>query len=314
MFDLIKSTAAAALLAIACGSAQAETYSIGSSRAGGSVHTLAVAISSAAQAAGMDLRVTPFNSTTQALPLVASGELNFGLANAYELQMAATGTVVFDGRAMPQIRTVSALYPFRMSLMVRADSDIQTFEDLAGRRVPSGFGTTATGEALIGGMLAAGGLDYDETERVTVSSFIDMRDAFESGRTETMIAILGSGRDFEIAERVGGIRVLSLPGDDAAQAKMQEFVPVGRAQEVKATDKIAGLEGNIAALTYDYYLYTSADVADEVVAQLLQAIVDNAESITASSPPFAAFDLAGSGYDIDVDRHPGAQAVIDAAQ
>jgi uncharacterized protein len=312
MLTLIRTGTLALFLVLANGTVQADTSSIGTSRAGGSVHTLAVAIASAAQSAGMDLRVTPFNSTTQAIPLVANGELVFGLANAYELQMAKSGTGVFDGRPLGQLRTVSALYPFRMSLMVRSESGIESFADLAGRRVPAGFGTTATGEALIAGMMAAAGVSYDDATRVNVSSFGDMRDAFEAERTDAMITVLGTARDVEIAERVGGVRVLSLPGDAAAEARMQEFVPVARAQAATSAEGITGLNEDIFALTYDYYLYTSADVSDSAVTALLQAIVDNAVAITATSPPFSAFSLDGSGFELDLERHPGALQVTEA--
>lgn len=291
------------------GTAAAQTFSLGTSQPGGSVHNLSLAIAEAALDAGLDLRVTPFNSTTQALPLVAAGELTFGLANAYELQMAATGSVVFEGRPMEALRLVTPLYPFRMSLMVRPDSGIDSFADLAGRRVPSGFGTTATGEFLVGGMLSAGGISYDDVERVTVSSFGDMRDAFEADRIDAMITILGSGRDAQIADRLGGVRVLSLPGDAAAQARMQAFVPVARAEAALASEGITGLGEDVFALTYDYYLYTAADTPDAVVATLLAAIVAGRDGITDLVPPFAWFAPGQTVAPIGIDYHPGALTV-----
>lgn len=298
-----------AALTLLAGAAAAQTYSLGTSQAGSLVNNLGLAIADAAQGAGLDLRITPFNSTTQALPLVASGDLTFGLANAYELQMADSGTVVFEGRAIDGLRLVTPLYPFRMSLMVRADSDIESFADLAGRRVPAGFGSTATGELLIGGMLGAGGISYDDVQQVTVSSFGDMRDAFEAGRTEAMITILGSGRDAQVAERVGGIRVLSLPGDAEAETRMQEFVPVARAEPALASEGITGLDEDIFALTYDYYLYTDEDTPDEVVTALLEAIVSGRDEIAAVIPPFAWFAPDQTVTTIGLPYHDGALAV-----
>ena len=78
--------------------AGAQQSSIATSAPGGSVHNLGLMLAEAAGAKGIDLRVTPFKSTTQAIPVVAAGEVNFGLANAYELQMAVSGTLSFEGR------------------------------------------------------------------------------------------------------------------------------------------------------------------------------------------------------------------------
>lgn len=301
-------SAFAALMLLA-GAASAQTFSIGTSRAGTPVNNLGLALAEAAQGAGMDLRVTPFNSTTQALPLVAAGDLTFGLANAYELQMADSGTVAFEGRAIAGLRLVSPLYPFRLSLMVRGDSDIKSFGDLAGRRVPAGFGATATGELLIGGMLSAGGVSFDDVQKVTVSSFGDMRDAFEAGRTDAMITVLGSSRDAQVAERVGGIRVLSLPGDAEAEALMQAFVPVARAEPALVAEDITGLDEDIFALTYDYYLYTDEDTPDEVVKALLEAIVAAREEIAEVVPPFIWFAPDQTVTTIGLSYHDGALAV-----
>lgn len=290
--------------------ADAQNASLATSSPGGSVHNLGLMLANVAGEAGIDLRITPFNTTTQAIPVVAGGEVTFGLANAYELQMAESGTVAFDGSPVEGLRAVSALYPFKMSLMVRADSDIETMADLAGRRLPAGFGATATGEFLIGGMLAAAGLSYEEVEQVTVSSFGDMQTAFEADRIDAMIAIVGSGRDVRINETVGGIRVLGIPGDAEAEARMQEFVPVARAEPVAAADGLVGVTEDMFTLTYDYYLYTSAGTSEDIVTAVLQAVIDEQDTIAETIPAFAWFDVENADADIGLEFHPGALTLI----
>ena len=287
--------------------AGAQQSSIATSAPGGSVHNLGLMVAEAAGAKGIDLRVTPFKSTTQAIPVVAAGEVNFGLANAYELQMAVSGTLSFEGRPIEGLQAVAALYPFKMGLMVRESSDIRTMADLEGLRVPAGFGATATGEYLIGGMLAAAEMSYDMVEKVTVSSFQDMQKAFQAGRIDTMIAIVGSARDARISDSVGGIRVLGIPGDSDAEARIRSFVPVARAEPVLASEKLVGVTEDMFTLTYDYFLYTSADTPSEDVSSVLQAIVDGKDEITAAIPAFVWFDLSRSGSIEGLSLHQGAK-------
>ena len=294
------------LISFSSFAANAQTSSIATSAPGGAVHNLGLLIAETTAQAGLDLRVTPFTTTTQAIPVVAAGQVDFGLANAYELQMANSGTVAFDGRQVKNLRTVAALYPFKLSLMVRADSDVSTVVDLAGKRIPAGFGATATGEFLIAGMLAASGLAYDDVEKVTVSGFGDMQKAFEAGRIDAMIAIVGSGRDVQIDRTVGRIRVLNIPADEAAQIRMREHVPVARAEPVAKTEGLVGIDEDISTLAYDYYLYTSAAVSDETVRTVLQGLIDGQKTIASSIPAFRWFDVSKADEDIGLDFHPAA--------
>jgi len=307
---LIVSVLASGWLLAATGPAKAETTGLATSSAGGAVHNMGVSIASVASAKGMDLRVTPFKSTTQAIPLVASDEIRFGLANAYELKMAHTGTVVFDGRPIKGIRLVAALYPFKMGLMVRTDSGIESMDGLRGKRLPSGFGATATGELLISGMLAASGLSYDDVEPVKVSSFGNMRKEFLSGRIDAMIGIVGSGRDVRISETVGGVRVLGIPSSDEAQDRLRQFVPVARAEPVLAADKIVGVEADMHTVAYDYYLYTTATADEQTVATLLDAVIEERDALTKTIPAFRWFDLKRVGTDIGIPFHPAVATVL----
>ena len=60
-------------------------------------------------------------------------------------------------------------------------------------------------------------------------------------------------------------------------------------------------------LTYDYFLYTSADTPSEDVSSVLQAIVDGKDEITAAIPAFVWFDLSRSGSIEGLSLHQGAK-------
>jgi TRAP transporter TAXI family solute receptor len=302
----IKPTALCFALCFSASTLSAQEASLATSSPGGTVYNLGLAIAEAGAESEFDIRVTPFTSTTQAIPVVASGQVTFGLANAYELAMADTGTVSFEGSPIDGLRIVSALYPMRMGLMVRADSDIYSLADMTGRNVPSGFGSTATGELLIGAMLASGGLSYEDVNQINVASFGDMAAAFEAGRTDAMIGVLGSGRDARIAENVGGVRILGLGNDAEAETRVQEFVPVARIDPVLASSNILGVSDDSYALTYDYYIYTSEQTPDEVVAKALNALMSGKDVIALTVRAFADYSVDTAQRDIGIPFHPAA--------
>lgn len=299
--------AISAVIAFMAGGAFAQSYSIATSSQGSSVNNMGVAIADAAAGQGVDLRVTPFTSTTQAIPLVGGGEVSLGLANAYELLMADTGTVTFEGRQIEGLRLVATLYPFKMTLMVRADSDIMNIDDLVGRRVPSGFGTTAVGELLMLSILGAASVDYDDAVRINVSSFGEMRDAFVEGRTDAMIAVIGSGRDIQVSDAVGGVRMLPVPPDAASVERLQSIIPVARADVVLGNDGLLAIDSDMTVLAYDYYLYASVDTPDEIVVATLEALVAERDSLVERLPAFRWFEIGRLGTRLgDLDYHPAA--------
>ena len=109
--QFIKYTASVFGLILFTTNSYAQDASLATSSPGGTVYNIGLAIAEAGTLSEFDIRVTPFKSTTQAIPVVANGQVTFGLANAYELKMADTGTVSFQNSRINGLRIVSALYP-----------------------------------------------------------------------------------------------------------------------------------------------------------------------------------------------------------
>lgn len=96
------------------------------------------------------------------LEAIASGELESGFSQADIAYWAYHGTGVFRGKpAYSNLRTIANLYPEKVHVVVRADSDLHTIADLKGHRIalgPEGSGTYV--DALI--VLRAYGLQEHE--------------------------------------------------------------------------------------------------------------------------------------------------------
>ena len=70
---------------------------------------------------------------------IAAGEMDFGVAQSDWQHHAYHGTDRFaDQGANPELRAVFSLHPEPFTVLVRAESDIQGFEDIVGKRVNVG--------------------------------------------------------------------------------------------------------------------------------------------------------------------------------
>ena len=105
-------TAAAFGLAIGLGSAKAQPVGLGTSPQGTLTYAIGAAVAKVLGETGnIQSRVQPSSGTGTMIPLVNSGEIDFGFANTLELYDAFHGVGTFDKRPNPKLRTVGGDLP-----------------------------------------------------------------------------------------------------------------------------------------------------------------------------------------------------------
>ncbi|HEX6801004.1 MAG TPA: TAXI family TRAP transporter solute-binding subunit, partial [Candidatus Binatia bacterium] len=117
------------------------TVAIASNLPGTGAHALASGLSAvASKVTTMSAKVQPYNGPNAWMPLLEEGEVEFGIINILDSNMAATGTGNYK-KAYPTIRIVAGgVFPFTGSIMVRDKSEIKTGNDLKGKRMAWDFG------------------------------------------------------------------------------------------------------------------------------------------------------------------------------
>ena len=109
----------------ASGNELPRTAAIATNPAGTGAHALAAGLASVgSKVTGVNMKVQPFNGPNAWMPTLESGELEFGVLNILDSQMAATGTGNYK-KAYPMLRVVAGgVFPFTTSVMVRDRSEI----------------------------------------------------------------------------------------------------------------------------------------------------------------------------------------------
>lgn len=254
--------------------------------------------------AGLSARIQPSSGTSSYLPLINSGELDFGIANILEAREA----MLTGDRKLQNLRFASVLFPFRVGLFVKKDSPAKTIADLKGLRVTYGYSSQATIEQVIDGLLANGGLKRDDVRRVLVPNVVRGADDFASGKVDAAFFAIGGGKVSEVDASVGGIRFIPLASNPEAVARMTKVVPGSYITEVQPRNGMAGVDQPIAAMAYDYMLLTGKHVPDATVHKALKALADNKAALVASLAAFNAFEKDRMAKSVDLPVHPGAQA------
>lgn len=298
-------------ISIAPAAAQ-EQVAIGTMSQGTSGYSMATAIAKVLEEkTDLGAVVQPTAGTSAYLPLVQTGELDFGIANEIETAAAIKGEEPFS-RTLDNLRVVGALYPFRVGIFVRDDSDIQSVADLKGKRVTYGFTNQVTLAALVDAILANAGLTPDDIEPVLVPNVVRGAEDFASGNADAAFFAIGSGKVAEVDAAVGGIRFLPLSTDPEDVQAVNEVVPQVYIADVEPGPALAGIDEPTPSMAYDYMLLAGTHVADDVVREVTETVAQSKEELASSFAGFKGMNPERMAKPMDVPYHEGAIAYYES--
>jgi TRAP transporter TAXI family solute receptor len=284
-----------------------EVVSIAASTKGTLFDQAATAIAKVAtNNAGLTSTLRNYTSANVFAPAVGRGQVDFGVANQYEVTLALTGQRYFEGRKQPSLRAIAVLFPVQIALFVKHDSTIQEIADLKGQRMPGGYVANKIMLPLVDAALAAGGLTRDDVVSLNVPSVSAGVDAFISGRTEGFLMAIRAPKVREAHAR-HGIRALPVENTPENLAAIRQHMPVAYLVLEDPGPAKPGIVQPTPVITYDTLLFASTDTDDEIAYRMTRALYENKQSLVATTPAYRRFSREAMAKDLGVlEYHAGA--------
>jgi TRAP transporter TAXI family solute receptor len=302
--------------ALATGPAAAQVVTIATGAQGSLAYNSGQAVAKVANDVGITARTQPLVGY---LPLINSGEVDFGFSNGVEAAFAMKGTGNYD-RANPNLRLVGVMFPLKTGLMVPADTGIKTVADLKAKagelRIASEYTSSTIIPYYIEGALANGGMTYDDFQKVPVSSFVKGIEALGDGLVDVALVSLnsGAGKQAEVKlQSRGGLQYVSLDMSDEGAAAFKAFLPAGSIVAMKQNDKIPGLKEAANIIEIPWMMLTHAGASEDLVYTITKAVAENNEALKASFGAFGNAKLDKMAPANDVPYHPGALRYFEEA-
>jgi len=307
-FAAVLAGVALALLGSAAPAAAGETYGLGTNPLGTITYSAGAAIATVGtQKTGLEFRIQPYGGSSQLVPLVNSGELDFGMCNILEGTDAYTGADIFKGHANPDLRVVAVVFPLHSGLIVRNNSDFHTIQDLKGRAVPVGYTSQLILRPLFNGVLATAGMTLADVKGVPVPNIVRAADEFEAGSLDAFFFAIGAAREAQANASIsGGVRLLPLADTPASLAALQKFAPGTYIATIQPGQHSPSVRGPTPVLTYDYLLIASSKAKDDVVYKLTKALHDSQKDLESTFGVFSEFKPAEMAKKFTIPYHPGA--------
>lgn len=219
---------------------------------------------------------------------IAQGEMDFGVAQSDWQHHAYHGTDRFaEHGADTELRAVFSLHPEPFTVVVRADSGIETFEDIVGKRVNvgnPGSGQRGTAERL----MAEYGWSMDDFSLASELPSREQGQALCDNRIDVILFTVGHP-SAAIQEPIAtcGARIISVSGPvvgqlvDETPYYFQATLPAGM---------YPGQDTDIETFGVGATLVTSTRTSDNAVYHLTRAVFENFETFKGMHPAFAVLE------------------------
>ncbi len=309
MSNAFKKFAGVAVLAILGTASAAEELRIGTASLGGAFYPMGQSISNVVNAhAGEGISMVPIvtGGSVQNPNLIASGEVEIAITNNNLAVLATKGVGPYSNTGEIDIGAVAALHPSVLHMMVLADSDIMTIEDLRGKSVavgPAGGGTLGFVNFLFP--------QHDMTIEDITPSFVSYSDGFSQltdGTVDAALALSGFPSGAVLQATAGAdLRYISFSEGmlDAALEANSAYVAVEIPADVYGTAEA----GQAIGVNNMLIAPNSLDAA--TVEAVTAAIFDNLEELQAENANALQIDPAMS-LELAIPLHAGAQAYFDS--
>lgn len=254
---------------------------------------------------GISCKAESTGGSVYNLNTIRSGDLDMGVAQSDWQFHAYKGTSKFaDKGAFPKLRAVFSVHPEPFTVVARADSGINTFYDLRGKRVNignPGSGQRGTMEVVMEGykwtkktFKSASELKADEQAQAMCDNKVDAI-VYTVGHPNANIKQATTLCDAKIV-RVDGNPVKRLV--DANDYYRWATVPGGMYK---------GNDADVRTFGVGATFVTSADVDEDVIYQVVKTVFDNFDDFRRFHPAFSNLDKRAMVKDgLSAPLHRGA--------
>ena len=249
----------------------------------------------------------PATAVTSGASVANAKAIGDGTAQAGILQndvayYAYNGLYMFEGQAITDIRGVAALYPETVQFIVRADSDIKTLNDLAGKKVAIGAPGSGTAVAAEQVLRAAG--VWDSIEKVN-QDFNEASQSLKLGQVDAAVIVSGIPTPYvnQIAVQTP-VRVLPIPDDTLNKLKEEGYIFYVRQIVPKGTYN--GVDADTPTIAVKAMLAVGADLPEDTVYQMTKILFENVDQLRAVHQKAQAISLETALDGMSIPLHPGA--------
>jgi uncharacterized protein len=297
-------SAAAATLALAAPVAAQQQLSVATGGTGGVYYPIGGGIAELINnhVEGYSAVAEVTGASVENMGLIHRGDSDFALALADTVYQAYSGTGAFEGRQIEDLRALFSVYPNAVQIVVLAESDIQSIEDLRGRRVSVGAPGSGT-EVNAQQILESNGITYDDINEQRLN-FNETADALRDGDIDAGFWSVGppTSSIMNLAA-TRAIRLIELSDEEIEAA--QEIEPTFAPYTLEA-GTYDGMDEDVRTISIPNPFVVHADMEDDLAYEVTRAVFENIDELIAIHPAAEDTTVEFTMESTPIPLHPGA--------
>lgn len=256
---------------------------------------------------GMNASAQSTGASVENARLIYNQEVEVAIIQNDIASYAVAGENQFEGNQVTNMRGITALYPEVIQIVVRADANIETMEDLKGKRVAVGAPGSGA-EANASQILNLFGITYDDITEDYLS-FGEAAGRLSDRQIDAAFLTAGipTAAVMDVAA-TQGIELLEFSDSDVE--KINAELPFLTGVTVPA-GTYSGVDRDIQTVALQAILVAEESLSDEAVYNMTKAIFENRQSLIAAHSRANDITLDTALGGMTVELHPGAQAYFD---
>ena len=265
----------------------------------------------ASEGAPFQMVVQPYSGTSTFLPLLNTGEIDFGINNAVDMALSYQGPerLKIGGRNpflhTPNVRLLMRGSVLLTALLVRKDSPIKTIQDIRGKRLTGEYPAQLANWYNLFGFLSGAGMKWEDVKIVPVPAVNEGVDALVQGRADVSLSAVDAAKVKE-ADAAVGVRHISLDCSPEGEKRLREAVPGYYPHWLKRGQATAIVE-DTCVNAYDIYLTGHKAAAERLVNTVVKNIWDNVDKLPPLHPGFKEWTRQRAvSPDVTIPYHPAA--------
>ncbi|MBD3677457.1 MAG: TAXI family TRAP transporter solute-binding subunit [Rhodobacteraceae bacterium] len=214
---------------------------------------------------------------------IKAGDMDMGVAQSDWQFHAYNGSSKFEGEKFDNLRAVFSVHGEPFNVIARADSGIETFEDLVGKRINignPGSGQRATMEVVMDAM----GWTMDDFALASELKSAEQSAALGDNKVDAIIFTVGHPAG-TIQEATTTVDANLIPVQNDAIAKLVDENPYYAWATVPG-GMYKGNDDDVNTFGVKATFVTSADVDDEVVYTVVKSVFENFDRFKRLHPAF----------------------------
>jgi hypothetical protein len=215
---------------------------------------------------------------------IKAGDQDMGVAQSDQQYYALNGERDFEGGAVENLRAVFSVHPEPFTIVARADSGIETFEDLAGKRV--NIGNPGSGQrATMDVVMEAKGMTADDLSLASELKATEQAQALCDNKIDAFVYQVGHPNgSIQEAFSSCDAHFVSVTGPEIDQLIADN--PFYAAATIPAS-LYEGIDTDTETFGVRATFVSSTDVPNDVVYQVTKAVFDNFDRFKGLHPAFA---------------------------